>query len=334
MWLYHSFAAGGKVACSYRFRQINYSAEQYHAGIIKTDGVTPFQGGEEYMQFIKEIKDLRQLYKPGAMSEKLVARNTAILWDLENFWSIDRQKQTYLWDAWNYPVRFLETAKSLGAPVSVISPAADLSSYKFLIVPAYEMVDPGLVKKWKDYAAGGGHLIITCRTGTKDHQGHFWGEGWAAPLSDLIGAHIMATDMLPASARGDILMGTSHYSWNSWAELLAPDEKTEVVATYDNQFYKGRAAIIRHSVGKGSVTYIGVDANGDDLEKEVLRKIYADAGASTENYPPGVYVYWRDGFFIAVNYSSADYNMSLPAGARVLIGERILKPAGVLVWRE
>ena len=31
MWLYHSFAAGGQLACSYRFRQINYSAEQYHS---------------------------------------------------------------------------------------------------------------------------------------------------------------------------------------------------------------------------------------------------------------------------------------------------------------
>jgi beta-galactosidase len=36
MWLYHSFAAGGKLACSYRFRQILYSAEQYHSGVIQT----------------------------------------------------------------------------------------------------------------------------------------------------------------------------------------------------------------------------------------------------------------------------------------------------------
>ena len=47
LWLYHSFAAGGKIACSYRFRQILYSAEQYHAGVIQTDGVTPSQGGKD-----------------------------------------------------------------------------------------------------------------------------------------------------------------------------------------------------------------------------------------------------------------------------------------------
>ncbi|MHA4806853.1 beta-galactosidase [Flavitalea flava] len=337
MWLYHSFAAGGRLACSYRFRQINYSAEQYHAGVIKTDGVTPSPGGEEYTRFMKEIKVLRDQYKPGVkMAEKLAARSTAILWDLENFWSIDRQKQTRQWDPWNYPIKFLEITKSLGAPVDIVSPDADLSKYKFLIVPAYEMADSGLVKKWNDYAAGGGHLIITCRTATKDKSGHFWESGWAAPLSGLIGAHVLATDMLPGSGsvRGDILMGSSHYAWNSWADLLVPDKNTQVLATYDNQFYKGRAAVVKRKVGKGTVTYIGVDGDGSDLEKKLLRDAYVEAGATTDDYPPGVYVYWRDGFYIAVNYSSGDYEVPVPATAGILIGQKILKPAGVLVWRE
>ena len=335
MWLYHSFAAGGRLACSYRFRQINYSAEQYHAGVIKTDGVTPSQGGEEYMQFMKEIKELRQLYKPGTeMPEKLAARSTAVLWDLENYWTIDRQKQTFQWDTWNYPVKFLELVKQLGAPADVVGPMADLSKYKFLIVPAYEMVDSPLVKKWQDYVAGGGHLIITCRTATKDRQGHFWENGWAAPISGLIGAHVLATDMLPGSVRGDILMRSAHYSWNNWGELLVPDKNTEVLATYDNQFYKGRAAVVQRKIGKGSVTYIGVDTDGSDLEKSLLRDVYAESGATTEDYPPGMYVYWRDGFYVAVNYSSGDFSMTLPATARILIGQKILKPAGVLVWSE
>ncbi|MDO6430301.1 beta-galactosidase [Flavitalea sp. BT771] len=335
MWLYHTFAAGGRLACSYRFRQINYSAEQYHAGVIKTDGVTPSQGGEEYTQFMKEVAALRQLYKPGSkMPEKLAARSTAVLWDLENYWSIDRQKQTYQWDAWNYPVKFMELAKQLGAPVDVIPPTADLSKYRFLIIPAYEMVDSPLVKKWTDYAANGGHLIITCRTATKDRRGHFWEAGWAAPISGLIGAHVQATDMLPASGKGDILMRSSHYAWNNWADLLVPDKNTEVLATYDNQFYKGTAAVVRRKVGKGTVTYIGADTDGSDLEKSLLRDAYADAGAGAEDYPPGVYVYWRDGFYIAVNYSSATYVMNVPADAKIIIGEKNVKPAGVLVWRE
>ncbi len=335
MWLYHSFAAGGKLACSYRFRQINYSAEQYHSGIIKTDGVTPSPGGEEYMQFMKEISELRKQYKPGAkMPEKLAARSTAIVWNLENYWSIDRQKQTFQWDTWNYPIKFMEIAKSFGAPVDVIPETADLAKYKFVIVPAYEMVDSALVKRWTDYVSNGGHLIITCRTATKDRRGHFWEGEMAVPLSGLIGAHIEATDMLSSIGKGDILMNSNHYLWNNWADLLVPDNNTEVLATYDNQFYKGKAAVVRHKVGKGTVTYIGADTDDSKLEKDILHDIYTNAGANVEDYPQGVYVYWRDGFYVAVNYSSDNYTMNIPGTSKILVGEKILKPAGVLVWSE
>ena len=335
MWLYHSFASGGRIACSYRFRQILYSSEQYHSGVILTDGVTPSPGGEEYMQFIKEIKELRKLYKPEIkMPEKLAARSTAILWNLENYWSIDRQKQTFQWDPWNYPIKFLEIAKSFGAPVDVIPETSDLSKYKFVIIPAYEMVDSLLVKKWTDYAANGGNLIITCRTATKDRRGHFWEGAIAEPITRLIGANIEACDMLSDHVEGDLLAKSIHYRWNNWADILVPENKTETLAVYNDQFYKGKAAVVKHKVGKGSVTYIGVDTDDSKLEKDILRDIYSGSGATTEDYPRGVYVYWRDGFNVAVNYSSDEYTMNLPATARILVGEKILKPAGVLVWSE
>lgn len=335
MWLYHTFGAGGKIACSYRYRQILYSAEQYHAGVIRTDGITPSRGGEEYMQFMKEIRELRKLYQPGTrMPEKLAARKTAILWNLENFWSIDRQKQTYQWDAWNYPVRFLELAKSFGAPVDIVGPGTDLSEYKVVIIPAYEMADTALVRKWKAYVAGGGHLIITCRTATKDVQGHFREGEWASALSGLIGAHITATDMMPGNSPGDIRMDSAHYYWNSWADLLTPDSGTDVLAIYNDQFYKGAAAVVRRAIGKGTVTYIGAATTEFKLEKGLLRNAYHEAGADTEDYPPGVYVYWRDGFYIAVNYSSEEYALKVPVTGKVLVGESVLQPGGVAVWSE
>ena len=335
MWLYHSFAAGGTIACSYRFRQILYGAEQYHAGVIKTDGVTPNPGGEEYIQFNKEVKQLSKWYKPNApLPEKLVARKTAIIWNLENYWTIDRQKQTGRWDAWNYSVKFLEMAKSFGAPVDVVDEQTDLSNYKVVIIPAYEMADAALIKKWEHYVEQGGHLIITCRTATKDRDGHFWEGETAAPLANLTGAHITTTDMLPSNANGDILFGQNHYSWDVWGDLLKPNDETTVLANYNDQFYKGSAAVVKRNLGKGTVTYIGVVTDDMKLEKKILKNNYLEAGADVENYPPGVFVYWRDGFYVAVNYSSDSYEMKIPAGARILIGEKTLAPAGVLVWSE
>ncbi|WP_343672320.1 beta-galactosidase [Chitinophaga sp.] len=335
MWLYHTFAAGGQFACSYRFRQILYGSEQYHAAVIKTDGVTPSQGGEEYIQFNREIRQLRQYYKAGAqLPQKLTARKTAIVWNLENYWTIDRQKQNVRWDSWNYPVKFIEMAASFGAAAAVIDEKADLSGYKVVIIPAYEMADQELIKKWTRYVEQGGHLIITCRTATMDRNGHFWEGETAAPLSALIGAHISSTDMIAPNTKGDVLSGQQHYFWNIWADLLKPDDNTTVLATYNDQFYKGTSAVVKRNIGKGTVTYIGVVSDDMKLEKEILKANYIEAGAAIENYPPGIYVYWRDGFYVAVNYSSDNYEMNIPAQARVLIGKKVLEPAGVLVWSE
>jgi len=335
MWLYHNFAAGAQLACSYRFRQPLFGAEQNEVSIIKTDGVTLSQGGEEYVQFNKEVQELRKRYQPDAtMPEKLSSKSTAILWNLENYWSIDRQKITQQWDTWNYPIKFLEITKSLGAPADVIAETDDFSKYKFLLVPAYDLVDSALVKKWQTYVANGGNLIITCRTATKNRDGHYWEAAIAAPISTLIGAQINVSDKLPATGNGDIVMQSNHYRWNNWGDLLIPGKNTAVLATYDNQFYKGTAAVVKNIIGKGTVTYIGVDTDDGKLEKDIIRKIYNNAGAFTDDFPPGVFVYWRDGFYVAVNYSSNNYTMDIPATAKIIVGEKILKPAGVCVWSE
>jgi beta-galactosidase len=53
------------------------------------------------------------------------------------------------------------------------------------------------------------------------------------------------------------------------------------------------------------VTYLGVHTKDGRLEKEVLREVYKRAGIVTADYPQGVYVDWRDGFWVGVNYSSS-----------------------------
>ena len=67
------------------------------------------------------------------------------------------------------------------------------------------------------------------------------------------------------------------------------------------EFYAGKPAVVTRTLGRGTVTYIGVDTLEGKLERDVLRIVYRRAGAEIENYPPGVYVEWRDGFLVAVN---------------------------------
>jgi beta-galactosidase len=108
-----------------------------------------------------------------------------------------------------------------------------------------------------------------------------------------------------------------------------------VLAKYTNQFYAGTAAVVTNKIGKGTVTYIGTDTDDGQLEKEVLQQVYNRAGIAVEHYPKGVYVSWRDGFWIAVNYSSEDYKIEkISNTANILIGGKTVPPGGVTVWQQ
>jgi len=335
MWLYHCFGGDLSFACSYRYRQINYSAEQYHSGITKLDGVTLSQGGKDYKRVIEEMKVLREAYNPKAeFPKKLANRKTALLWNYDNAWSMARQGQTSQWNTLSFFQKYLEISKSLGAPTDIIYENDDLSDYKIVIAPAFELVDTPLIKKWTQYVRQGGNLILTVRTGTKDRNGYIFKSDWGAMIYPLIDAKIDNFDHLLPSSKGTIKAFNKEYYWNNWADLVEANHSENVLATYTNQFYAGKAAVVTNKIGKGTITYIGVDTDDAQLEKDVLRQVYQNMGATTEDYPEGVYVQWRDGFWVAVNYSSDAYQLELPKKAKILIGTKTVTSGGVTIWTD
>lgn len=335
MWLWHAFAGGCSFACTYRFRQPLYGSEQYHYGIIGPDGTTPSRGGLEYQQVAREIKALRAGFDPAARPPaSYMSRRTAILWNHENLWNLEHQKQTPLWDTWAHLWRYLEGAKSLGAPVDFVAEADTFSSYPVLVAPAYQLIDAELVSKWTRYAEQGGNLVLTCRTGQKKRNGQLWESRWAGPIYSLIGAEVSFFDLLLEDGNGQVSIDGALYPWNAWADVLRPLAGTESLAEYSNQFYAGQSAATWRRLGKGSVTYIGVHTKDARLERELLRRVYQRAGISTESYPEGVYVDWRNGFWVGVNYSSRPAEIPAARGAEILLGKLPLQPADVLLWKE
>ena len=334
LWLWHVFSGGSKLACTYRFRAPLYGYEQYHYGIVGYDGVTPTPGGLEYQEFIREINLLRKQYDPKAqLPESYENRRAAILFNHENIWGMEQNRQTTQWNSLGHITRYYKPLKSFGAPVDFIRDTFDFSEYKILIAPAYQQIDRQLVEKWTNYVKNGGNLILTCRTGHKDREIHLWEARYAEPIWDLIGAELEFYD-LPASYDPDtVIMDNNKYPWNSWGDILKPNAGTETWATYTGDYYAGKPAVISRKLGKGTVTYVGADSRDGVLELDVLRRIYRNLGIPVEEYPAGVLVEYRDGFGIAVNYSDKDFEMKLPDKTKILIGTKTLKPAGVLVWK-
>ena len=334
LWLWSVFAGGSDFICTYRYRQPLYGTEQYHYGIVGTDGVTVTPGGREYEQFMKEIRSLRKDYRPKEdKPETYLKRKTAILWNPENYWSIDRQKQNATWNTFAHVDKYYRTLKSYAAPVDFISEEKDFSQYPVMIVPAYQLADKELVARWKKYVEEGGNLVLTCRTAQKDRFGRLPEAPFGSMIDELTGNHIEFYDLLLPQDPGQVKMDEKVYTWNTWGEILQPDASNEVWATYTNEFYEGKPAVTFRKLGKGSVTYIGVDSSDGALERQVLDKLYSRLQIEVMNLPYGVTMEYRNGLGIVLNYSDQPYQFALPQGAKVLIGTPNIATAGVLVFK-
>ena len=231
-------------------------------------------------------------------------------------------------------MRYYRALKTMMAPVDVITPDRDFSKYPFVVAPAYQLIDDDLIHRLTAYAQNGGHLILTCRTAEKDPNGHLWETLWAEPIYTLIGAKIPFYDLLPPGVVGHVNAAGKNFVWGSWGEILEPQQGTEVLAKYADQFYAGRPAAVTHKLGRGTVTYIGVDTLDGELERVLLHRVYESAGAAPANLDPNFLVDWRDGFWVATNLASQPEAIPAGASAHLLVGGREVPPGGVAVWTQ
>ncbi|KAA6300884.1 MAG: Beta-galactosidase [Candidatus Ordinivivax streblomastigis] len=335
LWLWHVFAGGSQFICTYRYRQPLVGTELYHYGIVGSDGVTPTPGGLEYAKFMQEVKTLRKEYASTTKNPaEYEHRRTAILYNHENAWEIGRNRQTTEWNTESHIDKYYDALKNFGAPVDFIDERADFSNYPVMIAPAYEMVDSTLVQRWQNYVEQGGNLILTCRSGHKNRNGQLFEAPFAAPISSLVGAKADFYDLLLPQTPDSILFEGTKYPWTSWGEILIPDKGTETWATYLGDFYEGQTAIAFRYIGKGTVTYIGVDSQNGQLEKAVLNKIYARLNIPVLDLPDGLHIEYRNGFGIAVNYADKTYALPVSNKAKYIIGNKEIPTAGVSVWKE
>jgi beta-galactosidase len=333
-WILRAFGLGARLVCTYRYRQPLYGDELYHKTIVEPDGVTLAPGGKEFVQAIDEMKTMRALYRPGSKPPvDYEAKRTAFLYNIENRWDMDNHKQTSRWDAMGHLMKYYRALKSIMAPVDVLTEGRDFSKYPYVVAPAYQLLDKEFVGRLTKYAQDGGTLIMTCRTGQKDRRGHLWEALWAAPVYDLIGAAIPKYDVLPSGRDGRISAGGKSYGWGSWGDILEPRPGTDVLATYADQFYKASAAATVHPLGKGRVAYIGVDSLDGDLEADLLWKIYNAGGAKPAKLPINLMVDWRDGFWVASNFTDTDQNVPAPKGTKMLAGTAVIPPGGTAIWQ-
>ena len=337
MWVWHAFGMGERFVCTYRFRQPLVGVEQLHHGIMQTDGVSLSRGGGEFVKAVDEIHRINAQLDPAAESDFIKRSRTGFLWSNRNVMDVDSYRHHQDWDTWQHIHTYYQGLKRMGVEVVFKDPGDDLDpeNIPFLVVPSYQMMSLELVGKLESYVERGGHLVITTRSCAKDEKGHLWEEKLQQPIWNLIGGEIDYYDHLPSNRPGEVRFGDKLYPWHVWGTVVKPGAEAESWGIYNDQFYQGESSILHRALKTGGVTYVGVWSDDWELEYDLLRRVYGKAlGELPFDLPPYVFVHYRQGLWVAVNYT--DRVIDVPAGkeAELLVGGRKLPPAGVTVWRE
>jgi beta-galactosidase len=136
-----------------------------------------------------------------------------------------------------------------------------------LVVPAMYVASDAVLDWLAAYAAAGGHLVVTIRTGYADDDGRVRAEVMPARLAAPAGAHYLeatnlagtvrvhlSDDLSPAPADGAAPVPEPHAT--GWVDGLIVDD-AEVLATYVHPHLQRWPAVTTRRHGYGRVTYVG-----------------------------------------------------------------------------
>jgi len=166
----------------------------------------------------------------------------------------------------------------LNAGVDFIFPdTQDLSGYKVIVVPPLYVASDALLGRLVDYVRGGGHLVLTLKSGFCDEYSTVRAAMAPGPLREAAGIHYQEFSNLakPLALRGDPLQAGTQNQVSDWAEMLLPDA-AKPIAYYDHPFFGKYPAITENHFGKGMVTYEGTVLSAA-LQQKVLARVFEQA---------------------------------------------------------
>ncbi len=312
---------GADAVLYWQWRPARTGQEQYHGTLLGQDG-TPVPAFAEVAATGTELANAAS-----ALNGTTPVAKVAFLWSYDSRWAIDLQPHNKDFNPAKAFTAFYRPFRVQAQSVDVISADADVAKYPIVVAPDLNVLTQSQADRLVAYVKAGGHLIIGPRTGMKTQDNALWTQRQPGPLAATLGGRVeqyFALDK-PVGVTGSFGTGTS----NLWAEWLTPQAKdVKVLETYSDPggWLDGKAAVIRRPVGKGDITYIG-----GWFDDATLARIATEAlqGAGVKpvlgSVDGDIEVCERDGpngkVLILINHGTAAHPVSLPAGAKPLLGQ-------------
>ena len=311
LWTLEAMAHGAEVVSYFRWRQVPYAQEQYHAGLHLPDG-QPDVACAEIRQLIQELPLFDDATTPRA--------EVAVVYDYEAVWVTTIQPQAEDFSYLGEALRCYRALRQLGLNVDIVPPGGDLSSYRLVLVPSLPTVSPAMVEQVRRCS---GLVLFGPRLGSKTESFHIPGNLPPGAMQELLPLKVQRVDSLPADVPVTVQWNGATYSAHTWIEQVASE--LTPLAHYDD----GHGALFRQD---RCLYYTGLP--DERWLGDLVKSLAVEQRLAIQELPAGVRSRRCGQLHCYFNYNAHPVTLSPPVGAEIVLGGVELPPAGVLGCRE
>ena len=325
----------------FQWRKSRGSSEKFHGAVVDHDNSEEnrvFKEVSQVGEILDKIKEIK-----GSMKQSKVA----IIYDWENDWAL-KDAQGFGKESRRYPQTLQSHYKYFwdkNISVDVVTPQQDLSKYSLVVAPMMYMMTEETMDRIRDYVKNGGVLVGSYLSGLVNETDLTYLGGWPKTLQEIYGIDVKEIDTLYPKDRNSIKFGNESFEVVDYCTIIEAKE-AEVLAKYEEDFYKNTPAITKNNLEKGKAYFIGARTNPEFLSK-FYDKIVKDLDINeVEDFISecGISIQIRENedakYYFVMNFTEEEKNIEIKGSyIDLILGKEaeilnIMKPYGVYVLKK
>ena len=334
-------AHGSDSVLYFQWRKSRGSSEKFHGAVIDHDNSEEnrvFKEVSQVGEILDKIKEIK-----GSMKQSKVA----IIYDWENDWAL-KDAQGFGKESRRYPQTLQSHYKYFwdkNISVDVVTPQQDLSKYSLVVAPMMYMMTEETMDRFRDYVKNGGVLVGSYLSGLVNETDLTYLGGWPKTLQEIYGIDVKEIDTLYPKDRNSIKFGNESFEVVDYCTIIEAKE-AEVLAKYEEDFYKNTPAITKNNLEKGKAYFIGARTNQEFLSKfydEIVKDLHIN---EVEDFisEGGISIQIRENkdakYYFVMNFTEEEKNIGTKGSYLNLISGKmmerlnLMKPYDVYVLKK
>lgn len=277
LWSYQSILHGTDLLVYFRWRTATFGTEMYWHGINDYHN-RPNRRVREVGQIGQEIGKIGK-----ALAGSRYQAKVALMQDYDNAWDGEYDK----WHGplhWRSMIAWYKQLQYHHIPTDVITMRVgtnveELLQYEVIVYPHAAILTEDTAAILTEYAERGGKIVFGARTGYKNAYGQCNMSPLPGAVAELCGVTVEDFTLINGDLGATLRWSDGGAEPGAVAEMFndileVEDSSVEVIAAYASQYYSGKPALTRRSVGQGqgSAWYYGA-AFSEPVVDELIRRL-------------------------------------------------------------